>query len=111
MPVEEFDKLKETLRSNEETQLDELQAVFQTSYVTCAQAKELLALLHDPWDLANAAVMIYQRCIDATRFREVLAFVLDDADDRDNIWHRIKQLPKKTSRVGIQRDSGDFDNL
>mmetsp|Transcript_9825 Transcript_9825/g.40540 ORF Transcript_9825/g.40540 Transcript_9825/m.40540 type:complete len:302 (-) Transcript_9825:1517-2422(-) len=105
MPEADFEALKERLAANEESQLDELQAVFQTSYVTCAQGKELLGALSDPWDLANAAVIMYQRTIDATSFRHVLQTVLSDPDDIENIWHRIKQLPKNDRpKIGISKD-------
>lgn len=59
----------------------------------------------DPWDLANAAVIMYQRTIDATSFRHVLTTVLSDPDDIENIWHRIKQLPKNDRpKIGISKD-------
>ena len=48
---------------------------------------------------------MYQRTIDATSFRHVLTTVLSDPDDIENIWHRIKQLPKNDRlKIGISKD-------
>ncbi|KXZ52939.1 hypothetical protein GPECTOR_8g314 [Gonium pectorale] len=103
IPAEKFAEVLQELQvavsSGGSTPLDALQRHLTSEYYFwSAQGRQVLAAIPSAFDKIEVAVLLHGRLIDQNRFSHILE-TLESQADRDNVWHRITQLKKLSSKM------------